>query len=143
VIAPREGTEGLRGWVAELDRKVGLRTYVGLALVILSVATAVVAIVLAIDARDNSARNQDLNQLSDQVASSAAATQTAEDDVNALDGRVAALENQLGSDTGAAAGAAGDLDKRLATVESDIQDLRGQITDLQNASGGSSGGSKP
>jgi uncharacterized protein YukE len=56
---------------------------------------------------------------------------------------VAALENQLGSDTGAAAGAAGDLDKRLATVESDIQDLRGQITDLQNASGGSSGGSKP
>jgi polyhydroxyalkanoate synthesis regulator phasin len=134
-VAARETPEGLRGWVAQLDRKLGVRTYVGLAVVILALATSVVAIVLAIDARDNSARNQDLNELSDQVAAANTAAQTTEDDLTALEARVQALEDGTAGTTGT--GSTSGLAKRLQAVESDIAELQSQIQALQSGKSGS------
>lgn len=133
----------MRAWTAELDRRIGTRTYAGAALLVIALATAIVAIVLAVDARDNSADNEDLNRISDQVTEISAAgvlAQTAQDDVDALEGRISSIEDQLAG----VSSSGGDADKRLSVVEDDIEELRQQISDLESRSGGSSsGGTSP
>ena len=133
----------MRAWIAELDRRIGTRTYAGAALLVIALATAIVAIVLAVDARDNSADNEDLNRISDQVTEISAAAglaQTTQDDVDALEGRISSIEDQLAG----VSTSGGDADKRLSVVEDDIEELRQQISDLESRSGGgSSGGTSP
>lgn len=130
-MPPRPTLEGLRAWVATLDRKVGLRTYLGVAAVILALAASTVAIVLAIDARDNSADNDDLNAISERVNELEAGS-TAEFDAAAFEARLTAIEDQLsGSGTNPGAGS-GDTAERLDVLESDIEELRGQIAELES-----------
>lgn len=133
----------MRAWIAELDRRIGTRTYAGAALLVIALATAIVAIVLAVDARDNSADNGDLNRISDRVTEISAAAglaQTTQDDVDALEGRISSIEDQLAG----VSTSGGDADKRLSVVEDDIEELRQQISDLESRSGGtSSGGASP
>lgn len=136
------GVDGLRAWVAQLDRKIGVRTYAGGAAVVLALATAIVAVVLAIDARDNSARNDDLNriqgQLSD-VSAQAGSAESAQSDIDSLAGRVGTLEDQLDAIT-----TSGDAtEKRLSVVEDDIDDLRRQISDLGASGSGAGLGGTP
>ena len=67
------------------------------------------------------------------------ASQTAEDDVTALEARVQSLEDQLGGAEGATAAtgaAAGDLEKRLSAVEADIAELRKEVEGSGNGSSG-------
>ncbi|MFN8150604.1 MAG: hypothetical protein U0R24_05700 [Solirubrobacterales bacterium] len=125
---PRPTLEGLRAWVATLDRKVGLRTYLGLAAVILALATSAVAIVLAIDARDNSADNDDLNAISERVNQLESGS-TADFDATAFEARLTAIEDQL-SQADDASGGGGDVAERLDVLESDIEELRDQISEL-------------
>ncbi len=128
-MPPRPTVEGLRAWLATLDRKVGLRTYLGLAAVILALAASAVAVVLAIDARDNSADNDDLNAISERVNELESGS-TAEFDAAAFEARLTAIEDQL-ADGGAAAGG-GDTGKRLDVLENDIEELRDQIAELES-----------
>ena len=106
---------GMLARTAELDRRIGTRTYAGAALLLLTLATAIVAIVLAVDARDNSASNEDLNRISAQISTSAGIAPTAEVDTTAFETRIASLEGQL-------------------------QELRDQISALESAGNGSSTG---
>lgn len=129
-VPPRPTLEGLRAWVATLDRKVGLRTYIGTAIVILALATSAVAIVLAIDARDNSASNDDLNAISDRV-NEIEGTSASDFDATAFEARLTALEDQLSSAGDAAGG--GNTAERLDVLESDIEELRGQISELDDS----------
>lgn len=130
-MPPRPTLEGLRAWLATLDRKVGLRTYLGIAAVILALAASAVAIVLAIDARDNSADNDDLNAISERVNQLESGS-SAEFDAAAFEARLTAIEDQLsGAGSGATAGG-GDTAERLDVLESDIEELRDQIADLES-----------
>lgn len=130
-MPPRPTVEGLRAWLAALDRKVGLRTYLGLAAVILALAASAVAIVLAIDARDNSADNDDLNAISERVNELESGS-SAEFDAAAFEARLTAIEDQLsGSGSGSTAGG-GDTAERLDVLESDIEELRDQIAELES-----------
>ncbi len=126
---PRPTLEGLRAWVATLDRKVGLRTYLGLAAVILALATSAVAIILAIDARDNSADNDDLNAISERVNQLETGS-TSDFDATAFEARLTAIEDQLSEADGASGG--GDVSERLDVLESDIEELRDQISELES-----------
>lgn len=122
--------EGLRAWVAQLDRKLGTRSYAGAAVVILSLAAAIVAIVLAIDARDNSAAEGDLARVEsrvNEISDSAEAAEAASSDVDALESRISGLEGKI---DGLSAGSA-DVEERISVIEDDIEDLRGQISDLE------------
>ena len=138
---PRDGEEGLRAWIAQVDRKLGIRSYAGTAAVILALAAAIVAIVLAIDARDNSANNGDLTRVENRVgdlAARAGEADAVQGDLDSLDGRVADLESQL---SGLSSGDA-DVESRISVVEDDIEDLRGQISDL-GSNPADSGGTSP
>ena len=134
--------EQQREELAQLDRKLGIRTYAGAAAVILALATAIVAVVLAVDARDNSATDADLNRVEKAlggVADDASAFGDAQDDIDALGSRLDELENEVSG----LSGADSDAEGRLDVVEDDIEDLRQEISDLANAAETSSGGSGP
>ena len=53
---------------AQLDRKLGLRTYVILAASLLALACSIVAVLLALDARDNAASADDVARLEQEIA---------------------------------------------------------------------------
>ncbi len=131
--------EAQRAWLAQVDRKLGTRTYAGAAALILALAAAIVAIVLAIDARDNSATDADLNQVEQQISSvakDASASQDAQEGIDSLGGRLDSVEDQISGLESADT----DIDDRLEVIEDDIEALRQQISDSSNSSEGQSGG---
>ncbi|MCB8969369.1 MAG: hypothetical protein M9964_12395 [Solirubrobacterales bacterium] len=97
---------------------------------ILSLATSAVAIVLAIDARDNSADNDDLNAISERVNQIETGS-TADFDATAFEARLTAIEDQLSQADGASGGG-GDVSERLDVLEGDIEELRDQISELES-----------
>lgn len=132
--------ESNRAWLTKLDRKVGTRTYAGAAALVLALATAIVAVVLAVDARENSAGKGEVSRLEQQVASlteSAEATADAEEDIDALSARLDSVEDELG----ALSSSSDRVEKQLEVIEDDIEDLRRQISDLGSQGSGGSGGS--
>lgn len=135
--------EAEREEIARLERKLGVRTYAGAAAVILALAAAIVAVVLAIDARDNSATDADLSRVERAlggVADDASSFADAQEDIDALSGRVDALEDELG----ALASADRDVQGRVDVVEDDIEDLRQEIAGLGTAADETgTGGSAP
>lgn len=130
--------EGQRAWLAQLDRKLGTRTYAGAALAVLAVAAGIVAIVLAIDARDNSATKGQFDQIEQQLGevSERANDTSVEDSLDALTERVDGVEQTLDS----ASGDEEDIEERLSVVEDDIEELRNDISDLDSGSGSGTGG---
>ena len=133
---PVSEIEGLRSWVAQLDRKLGLRTYLTLAAALLALACSIVAVVLAIDARDNAASSDDIANLEQEIAAlqgaAAAVPATAGADTTALQDQVDQLDGKV-EDLTAAQDA---TDKRIGVIEDDIDDLRSQISDLNGGGGG-------
>jgi hypothetical protein len=70
--------DGLRAWIGEVERKLGARTRVFLALTVVSIGIAGAAVYLAIDARESSVSESDVQalqqELEAQIAESGAAT---------------------------------------------------------------------
>jgi len=136
-LAPATGEHrgyaaGRQADVAQLDRKLGTRSYAGAAGLILALAAGIVAIVLAIDARDNSATSADFEELTRQVAGVeelASEGQGIADSLTALTERVDSLESQLTTVTEADT----TLGDQLTVVEDDIEDLRRQLSDVETA----------
>jgi septal ring factor EnvC (AmiA/AmiB activator) len=127
--------EGVRAWIAQLDRKLGTRTYAGAALLVLTLAAAIVALVLAIDARDNSASKSDLDQVRQElsgVAEQAGEAGDLESSLDSVTDRLDTLEKQVGdlesSDS--------DRSDQIGVIEDDIEDLRQQISDLESGGTG-------
>jgi hypothetical protein len=59
--------DGLRAWVGEVERKLGARTRVFLALTVIAIGIAGAAVYLAIDARESSVSESDLQALQQQL----------------------------------------------------------------------------
>lgn len=139
-----ERIDGLRAWIAQLDRRLGIRTWVGAVALVLALAAGIVGVVLAIDARDESATKADARALSEQIdAVQKEASSTAQRTVAQLNERVDALEQRMNT----IASGQRTSDSKLSVVEDDINELRSQIAALERTanSGGSSlgGGGKP
>jgi uncharacterized protein HemX len=128
--------DGLRAWVAQLDRKIGTRFYALAAGTVLALAAGIVGIVLVLGVKEDSATNADLDKLRDEVAGvEKSASEAAQDDVAALGDRVTQLESQvqsLRSDQTA-------TDQEISVVQDDIEDLRNDVSGLE-ASGNNGGG---
>jgi hypothetical protein len=122
---PSESTAGLRAWLAQLDRKLGIRTYIGLALAVLALAAGGAALYLTLTLKQDAATKSDVNALRDQVSGVAqSATQAAQDSVNSLDQRLTQLESEVGK-----LSTTQKTSKReLRAVQSDIRQLRSQAT---------------
>jgi hypothetical protein len=57
------GLDGLRAWIGEVERKLGIRTKVMLALVVIAIAIAGAGIYLAIDTREKAVSEGDVKAL--------------------------------------------------------------------------------
>lgn len=146
-IAPRDP----QAWLAQLDRKLSTRTYIGAAAAVMALAAAIVALVLAIDASENSATNGDVKRLEQElgvVAEDAGSAADVQDSIDSLSARIDALQDSVDSSVSSN----DQLQKRVGVVEDDIEDLRRQLSDLESqatsggtgSGGGSgSGGSAP
>jgi septal ring factor EnvC (AmiA/AmiB activator) len=134
---PQARIDGLRAWLAQVERKVGVRSYAGGAAIVLALAAGIVGVVLALSAKDESATKDDLSSLRNQVEQvSQEASAAAEEQVGSLAARVDALEQQV-------SGLANDkttIERELEVAQDDIDDLRNQISDLESAGPGAGGG---
>jgi hypothetical protein len=103
--------DGLRAWIGEVERKLGVRTRVFLALTVIAIGLGGAAIYLAIDARDSSVSESDVQALQEQ------------------------LEARIGTGGGGAAGA------EVTRVEANLQALQAEVTALRNEGDGAQAGS--
>ncbi|HEX6117571.1 MAG TPA: hypothetical protein VFY99_10755 [Solirubrobacterales bacterium] len=144
-VAGREPTiqerlEGQRSWLAQLDRRVGVRTYAGAAAVVIALAAAAVALVLVLQLDEESAKSTDIEQLREEIAGvEDSATQAAQEDVQSVTERLTELEAEIAEATSSQ----DSTDQEISVIEDDIQDLRDQIADLDQDSPSGSGGSGP
>lgn len=70
--------DGLRAWIGEVERKLGMRTRVFLVLATIAIGGAGAAIYLAIDTRDNAVSESDVQELQERLEA-----QIAEDSASA------------------------------------------------------------
>jgi uncharacterized protein HemX len=124
--------DGLRAWVAQLDRKLGTRFYALGAATVLALAAGIVGIVLTLGVKDDSATKADLDRLREEVAGvEQSASQAAQEEVAALGDRVSQLESQLQtlrSDQTS-------TDQEISVLQDDIEDLRTDISSLDTGGG--------
>jgi uncharacterized protein HemX len=130
---PQERIDGLRAWLAQVDRKLGVRSYAGGAAIVLALAAGIVGVVLALSAKDESATKDEVSSLRNQVEQvSQEASAAAEEQVGSLADRVDAIEQQLSSLSADKT----TIERELEVVQDDIDDLRNQISDLESSPSG-------
>jgi uncharacterized protein HemX len=130
--SPEQRIDGLRAWIAQVDRKLGVRSYAGGAAIVLALAAGIVGVVLAISAKDESASKEEVLSLRDQVeAVQQEASQVAEESVASLTEQVEALENRVNQ----LSSTQDTTDRELSVVQDDIDDLRNEISELDSGGG--------
>ena len=135
---PHQRIDGLRAWLAQVDRKVGIRTYALGAAAALALAAAIVAIVLALGLEEDSAKQEDLRDLREQIAAvERRAEAQAEQGAQSVTERI----NQLEADLSRLSDDQTRTADELSVVQDDISDLRNEVSQLD--SGGSGGSGNP
>jgi septal ring factor EnvC (AmiA/AmiB activator) len=127
---PNERIDGLRSWLAQLERKLNIRTIAIGVIAVLALAGAIYGIVLARDTDKNAATEAQLEDVREELAAvSDTASEAAQDDVRSIEERISALEEDL------AAATQGDqkTEQQISVLQDDIQDLRDQIAELESA----------
>jgi len=108
--------DGLRAWIGEVERKLGMRTRVFLALTVIAIGLGAAGIYLAVDARDNSVSEGDVRALQEQ------------------------LEAQIGEGGGTTAGAdTAALEAELKALKAEVEQLSGEGESTEKGKGGSTG----
>jgi uncharacterized protein HemX len=132
---PQARIDGLRAWLAQLDRKLGVRTYIVAAVLVLALAAAGVALFLALQQKQDGATEDDLNAVRAQLATvQQQATTAAQKPVQSLTQRLGDLENEIST----LQSHQRTSDRELQVVQDDIRELRDQV-----ARSGSSGNNVP
>ena len=129
---PHERIDGLRSWLAQLERKLNIRTIAIGVIAVLALAGAIFAIALARDTEEDAATQAELEDVREELASVRdTASEAAQDDVQSISRRVSALEDEIASFTEADQ----KTEQQISVVQDDIQDLRDQIADLESTPG--------
>ncbi len=105
--------DGLRAWIGEVERKLGMRTRVFLVLAVIAVGGAGAAIFLAVDAQDSSVSEGDVQALQEKLearigeGTSATGASQLEAEVKALQAQVKELQEGGGGSGNANSGSSG------------------------------------
>ena len=131
--APEDPIDGLRASIARVDRKLGVRTYVGAAVAVVALAAAAVALALTLTLKQDAATESDVDSLRGLItAVEQSASEAAQEDVQGFDRRLAELEDEVNR-----LSAAQTTTKReLKVVQDDIKELRSQVSDAASSSEG-------
>ena len=133
-VDPQERIDGLRSWLAQVERQLRLRTYIGAAVGVLALAAAIAAVVLALGAKQDAATEGDIQDLREELTGvRETAAEAAQEDVQTISESLADLEDQISK----LQSEQRTQSNELSVVQDDIQDLRNQVADLE--SGGSTG----
>jgi uncharacterized protein HemX len=134
---PQQRIDGLRSWIAQLERKIGVRTYIGAALAVLALAAGVAGIFLALQVERDAASDADVENLREELTGvEQTAAEAAQEDVRSINKSVTDLEDQIRRLRTQQRSQADEL----SVVQDDIDDLRKQISDLDSAGAGTAGG---
>jgi polyhydroxyalkanoate synthesis regulator phasin len=129
---PRQEVDALRAWVDDVDRRLKVRTYAGMVIAVLALAAGIVALILAMQAKDDSATKSEVQDVREQVATlEESAGQVTDEDLDAVTERVSTLEDRIGTLTDDRS----STEQQISVIEDDIQDLRDQIADLESGAG--------
>lgn len=122
----------------QIDRKVGVRSYAGGVAIVIALAGAIIAVALALGARDEGATKDELQELKAGVSQATEeATKANQEELSKLSDQVDQLSGSIDDLQGASA----TTDSEISGIQSDIDDLQGQISDLGSAD--NSGGVAP
>jgi hypothetical protein len=88
------GLDGLRAWIGEVERKLGVRTKVMLALAVIAIAVAGAGIYLAIDTREKAVSEGDVKALQESLEQKID-TVSGGSEIAPLKSEVAALKAQV------------------------------------------------
>jgi uncharacterized protein HemX len=136
---PQQRIDGLRSWIAQLERKLGVRTYIGAALAVLALAAGGAGIFLALRVEEDAATDADVENLREELTGvEQTAAQAAQEDVRSLGRRITDLEGQISR----LRSQLRSQSNELSVTEDDIQDLRDQISELDTGGTGAAGGSR-
>jgi hypothetical protein len=112
------GLEGLRAWIGEVERKLGIRTRVMLALAVIAIGIAGAGIYLAIDTREGAVSEGDVQELQqeleaqiDSATGGAVETAALKSELEALRAQIEKLEGGGGKGKEGASGSAGEKEK--------------------------------
>ena len=131
--------DGLRAWIGEVERKLGMRTRVFLVLATIAIGGAGAAIYLAIDTRDDAVSESDVRELQERLETQSGTTGAATTDprVTQLETELKALEaevdrlkgdgNAAQSDKGEGANSGGET---AAGADLDSEAAKGKLGDL-------------
>lgn len=112
--------DGLRAWIGEVERKLGVRTRVFLVLTVIAIGIGGAAAYLAIDARDSSVSEGDVQELQEQ------------------------LEARIGEGGGGGTTDVAQLEAELDELRTQVEQLSGEGgSSGKNQSNDSSGGTNP
>jgi hypothetical protein len=99
--------DGLRAWIGEVERKLGMRTKVMLALAAIAIGAAGTAIYLVIDYRDKAVSESDVRELQAELEAQGGggATEVAglQAEIDALEAQVEELQQRKGNGKGTGA----------------------------------------
>ena len=110
--------DGLRAWIGEVERKLGMRTRVFLVLAVIAVGGAGAAVYLAVDARDSSVSQSDVQALQEK------------------------LEARIAEGEGSAVGTVpAELEAELKALQAQVEQLSGEGGDSGQGKGSSEGSS--
>lgn len=138
-VDPQQRIDGLRSWIAQLERKLGVRTYIGAALAVLALAAGGAGIFLALRVERDAATDADVENLREELTGvEQTAAQAAQEDVRSLGQRITDLEGQISR----LRSQQRSQSNELSVTEDDIQDLRDQISELDTGGTGAAGGSR-
>jgi septal ring factor EnvC (AmiA/AmiB activator) len=116
--------------LARLERRLTVRTLALGAAAVLALAAGIVAVVLALGAKDDSATKTEVRSLRDQVeAVQQEAAKATEQNVATITDRLDALEGRVNT----IAGSQRTTESELEVLQGDIDELRDQVSDLQSA----------
>jgi septal ring factor EnvC (AmiA/AmiB activator) len=130
---PQQRIDGLRSWLAQVERRLGVRSYIGAALAVLALAAAGAAIYLALTTREDAATDADVQNLREELTGvRESAAEAAQQDVQTINEALADLEDRIGK----LENDQGSFEAELSVAQDDIQDVRDQISDLETANTG-------
>jgi type II secretory pathway pseudopilin PulG len=112
------GLDGLRAWIGEVERKLGIRTKVMLALAVIAIAIAGAGIYLSIDTRESSVSESDVQALQqeleariDSASGGGSEAATLKTEVQALRTQVEELESSKSQGKSGSGGSNGEKEK--------------------------------
>jgi hypothetical protein len=126
--------DGLRGWLAALDRRVTIRTQVGIVLLALAIGFGAAALYVANDARENSASEARVESLREALQALNLRSARTARQVRALNATVQASGAQPSSP------ALDSLQAQVTQLQAQVQALQGAAPGTDSTAGGGSSG---